>query len=216
MVFQIILEIIIVLTGACGLVMHSGLVSGNLRKDLFRYYTNLSNLLVVMFFLIRTVVRVTGNYSGFFGRIVFSELWFYSVTMTILLTFGIFHFLLMPSFRKAAPESNEFKMTHSFSNYCVHYVVPLLSLLNWLIFADKSQLQYKWALIWIVIPWIYVIYATIRGLHGDIIENTDSAYPYDFMDLGKHGWAVFLRNVLVVTVVFAAIGFLLLFIRKSI
>lgn len=216
MAFQIILEVLIVLIGCCGLIMHSGWLTGQPRKDFFRYYTNLSNLLVVMFFLIRTVVRITGNYDGFFGKIVFSEIWFYSVTMTIFLTFGIFHFVLMPSIKNAPSDSPEFKLTHSFSNYCVHYVVPLLSLLDWLIFADKEALQYKWALIWIVIPWIYVIYATIRGLHGDIIERTDSAYPYDFMDLGKHGWVKFIRNCLLVTIVFVAVGLLFIFIRKLI
>ena len=216
MVFQIILEVLIVLIGCCGLVLHSGLVSGNLRKDFFRYYTNLSNLLVVMFFLIRTVVRITGNYDGFFGKIVFSELWFYSVTMSIFLTFGIFHFVLMPALRKAPSDSAEFRLTHSFSNYCVHYIVPLLSLLDWLIFADKAQLRYAWALIWTVIPWIYVVYAEIRGAKGDIIERTDSAYPYDFMDVGKHGWGIVIRNCLLVTVVFVLSGLFFIFIRKLI
>ena len=101
MVIQIILEIIIVLFGTCGLLIHSGWLSGNPRKNFFRYYTNLSNLLVVMFYLIRTVVRITRNYEGFFGRIVFSELWFFSVTMSIVLTFGIYHFLLMPNLSEA-------------------------------------------------------------------------------------------------------------------
>ena len=216
MAVQIIIEILIVLVGCCGLVMHSGLLSGNLRKDFFRYYTNLSNLFVVMFYLIRMVVRITGNYDGFFGKIVFSELWFFSVTMSIFLTFGIFHYVLDTAMKKAPSDSAEFKMLHAFSNYCVHYIVPLLSLLNWLIFAVKAQLDYRWALIWTVIPWIYVIYAEIRGLRGDIIENTDSAYPYDFMDIGKHGWPAVIRNCILVAVVFVLAGLLLLFLKKLI
>lgn len=216
MAIQIILEILIVLIGSCGLVAHSGLVSGNLRRDFFRYYTNLSNLLVVMYYLIRTVVRITGNYDGFFGRIVFSELWFYAVTMCIFLTFGIFHFVLLPALKKASSESDEFKFLYAFSNYIVHYIVPLLTLLNWLIFADKSKFSYSWALIWTVIPWIYVLYAEIRGARGDIIERTDSAYPYDFMDAGKHGWGAVIRNCLIVVVVFVAAGLAFLFLRKLI
>ena len=216
MAVQIIIEVLVVLIGCCGLVMHSGWLSGKPRKDFFRYYTNLSNLLVVMFYLARIVVRISGNYDGFFGKIVFSELWFYSVTMSIFLTFGIYHFLLMPSFRNAPPDSPEFKFSHSLSNYLVHYVVPLLSMLNWLIFANKAALEYKWALIWIVIPLIYVIYSTIRGLHGDIFENTNSAYPYDFMDIGKYGWAKFIRNCLVITVIFIIVGLFFIFIRKTI
>lgn len=214
MAFQIIIEVLTVLIGCCGMVLHSGWLTGKPRKDFFRYYTNLSNLLVVMFYLIRTVVRITGKYDGFFGKIVFSQIWFYSVTMSIFLTFGIYNFVLMPSFKKAPPDSLEFKFAHSLSNYLVHYVVPLLCLLNWLIFADKEALQYKWALIWTIIPWIYVIYSTIRGLRGDRFESTNSAYPYDFMDIGKYGWAKFIRNCLLVTVVFVAAGLFFIFIRK--
>ena len=94
MAVQILLELLIIFIGACGMVFHSGLVSGEVRRDFFRYYPNLSNLLVVMFYLIRMVVRIRGSYAGFFGKIVFSELWFFSVTMSIFLTFGIFHFVL--------------------------------------------------------------------------------------------------------------------------
>ena len=214
MVFQIILEVLIVLVGVCGMVMHSGFVQGKVRRDFFRYYTNLSNLLVVMFYLIRTVVRIRRSYDGFFGKIVFSELWFYSVTMSIFLTFGIFHFVLVPQFKKAPSDSPEFRMLRSFSNYCVHYVVPLLSLLNWLIFAKKEELSYSWALIWIVIPWIYVIYSMIMGAKGKNFENTTSAYPYDFMDVSRHGALAVARNCVIVTIVFVLSGLLLIFIRK--
>ena len=48
MVLQILLEILIVLIAAYGMVMHSGWVQGEVRHDFFRYYTNLSNLLVAM------------------------------------------------------------------------------------------------------------------------------------------------------------------------
>ncbi len=216
MVIQILLEILIVLVGACGMILHSGLVTGEVRHDFFRYYTNLSNLLVVMFYLSRIVVRIIGTYDGFLGRIVFSELLFFSVTMVIFLTFGIFHFVLVPGFKKAPPDSAEFKLLHSFSNYCVHYIVPLLSLLNWLIFSKKEEMSYVWALIWTVIPWIYVAYALIMGARGKIIENTDSAYPYDFMDVGRHGRKIVARNCAMVMAAFVVSGLALIFIRKLI
>ena len=216
MVMQILLEILIVLIGVSGMLMHSGWLKGEIRHDFFRYYTNLSNLLVVMFYLIRLVVRVLGTYNGFFGSIVFSELWFFTVTMSIFLTFGIYHFVLTPHLRKAPSGSPEFKLFHSFSNYCVHYIVPLLSLLNWLIFADKGQLRYSWSLIWTIIPWLYVFFALIMGARGKIIEYTDSAYPYDFMDVAKHGKWVVARNCLLVGVVFSFIGLVFVFLRRLI
>ena len=216
MVIQILLEILIVLVGTCGMILHSGLVTGEVRHDFFRYYTNLSNLLVVMFYLSRIVVRILGTYDGFLGRIVFSELWFFSVTMVIFLTFGIFHFVLVPGFKKAPPDSAEFKLLRSFSNYCVHYIVPLLSLFNWLVFSEKAEMSYAWALIWTVIPWIYVAYALIMGARGKIIENTDSAYPYDFMDVGRHGGKIVARNCALVMAAFVLSGLVLIFIRKLI
>ncbi len=216
MAIQIILEIIIVLIAACGMIIHSGWVRGEVRHNFFRYYTNLSNLLTAMFYLFRLVIRIRGSYDGFFGKILFSELWFYSVTMSIFLTFGIFHFVLYPAMKKSPSESDEFRFLHSFSNYCVHYIVPLLSLLNWLIFAKKAELSYAWALIWIVIPWIYVVYAMIMGARGKIIEGTDSAYPYDFLDVSRHGWKTVVRNCVLVMVVFVLSGLLLIFLKKLI
>ena len=118
--------------------------------------------------------------------------------------------------RKAENAGEEFRWLHAFPNYCVHYMVPLLSLLNWLLFAVKSELNYAWAVIWTVIPWIYVVYAMIMGHSGKIIENTDSAYPYDFMDVGRHGWKIVARNCALVVVVFVAAGLLLIFLGKLI
>lgn len=216
MALQIILEIIIMLLAVSGLVMHSGLLQGTPRKDFFRYYTNLSNLLTAMFYLIRLVVRILGTYNGFFGRIVFSELWFFSITMTIFLTFGIFHFVLVPGIKKMSKVGDEFKWLHDFSNYCVHYIVPLLSLINWLIFADRTQLRYVWALVWTVIPWSYVVFALVKGADGKPIENTDSAYPYDFMDVSRHGWKRVILNCIAVAVVFVLTGFIFLLIKSLI
>ena len=214
MAIQIVLEVLIILVGACGMIMHSGWIQGEVRHDFFRYYTNLSNLLVVMFYLSRMVVRITGRYDGYLGRIVFSELWFYSVTMCIFLTFGIFHFVLVPQLKKFPSNSAEFRLLYSFSNYCVHYIVPLLSLVNWLIFSKKSELNYAWAVIWIIIPWIYVIYALIMGAKGKIIENTDSAYPYDFMDVSRHGGLIVARNCVMIMIMFVLLGLLFIFIGK--
>ena len=53
MAVQVILEAVIVLVGACGMIWHSGWIRGEVRRDFFRYYTNLSNLLVVMFYIFR-------------------------------------------------------------------------------------------------------------------------------------------------------------------
>ncbi len=216
MAIQVILEILIILTGMCGMVLHSGLVSGEVRHNFFRYYTNLSNLLVVMFYLSRIIVRILDTYDGFLGRIVFSELWFFSITMVIFLTFGIYHFVLVPGFKEVPPDSNEFKMMHSFSNYCVHYIVPLMCLLNWLVFSQKEDLSYSWALIWTVIPWIYVFWTLIMGALGKVIDQTDSAYPYDFMDVSRHGGKIVARNCVLVAFVFVISGLVLIFIRKLI
>lgn len=214
MAVQIILETVIMLLAVCGMVIHSGWTKGETRRDFFRYYTNLSNLLVAMFFLIRLVVRITGNYDGFFGRIVFKELWFFSVTMAIFLTFGIFHFVLVPALKKEQEAGSEFAWLNSFPNYCVHYIVPLLSLLDWFLFAERAQLSYSWALIWTVIPLAYVAFAFIRASDGVPIENTTSAYPYDFMDPSHHGWKRVIINCVLVFLVFCSAGFVLLFINK--
>ena len=212
----VVLEVLIVLAVTCGLVLHSRITTGEPRKDMFRYYTNLSNLLLGVYYLARLVVRIRGSYEGPIGKFVFSECTFYCATMMIYLTHAIFAFVLTPYFRKHPENAEGQALIHSFSSILVHYVSPLLALLTWFIFSDKTQHLYIWAFTWTIIPLVYVAYSLIRGADGKNLYKTDSPYPYNFMDPKALGWKRVILNIVVIYVIFVLVGAVMIFIRRHI
>lgn len=214
--FLIVMEVLIVLAVSCGLVLHSKITKSEPRKDLFRYYTNLSNLILGLYYLMRVVIRIRGSYNDPIGKFIFSECAFYCVTMMIYLTHAIFAFVLTPYFKKH-PENNEGQeLLHSFSSILVHYVSPLLALLTWFLFADKAMLRYAWAFTWTIIPLLYLAYSFIRGADGKNLYKTDSPYPYTFMDPKALGWKRVFLNIVVIYIIFVIVGVLMVFVRRLI
>jgi hypothetical protein len=77
----------------------------------------------------------------------------------------------------------------------LHSFNPVLFVLFWFLFIDKSELQWKEVIRWLLYPLIYVIYVFIRGaLSGN--------YPYPFLDVTELGYTTSIINAFFVTLVF--------------
>jgi hypothetical protein len=63
----------------------------------------------------------------------------------------------------------------------LHVVVPALYFLYWILFASKTSLQWKHALLWLAGSAIYFIYILIRGA-------IDGFYPYPFVNVNELGY----------------------------
>ena len=66
-------------------------------------------------------------------------------------------------------------------NVVLHYIMPIVVVLDWLVDIPKVRIAFKRALIWVVFPIVYVIYSLIRGY---IV----GWYPYPFLNPGSHGY----------------------------
>lgn len=186
-------RILYILVGVTGLILHSGLLSGNLRTNMFIYYTNLSNLLCILFFTVLTMCTATGR-SGKKLQSLKGM-----CTIAILITFLVYHFALRPlilrhpdSFSGAAAELGN---VWAPSNILVHYLLPLATLLDWLLFDDKGVYRWRDLLHWSAAPMAYCIFALVRAPLGGIIAGTQSRYPYPFLDVDVLGWPVVLSNI---------------------
>lgn len=206
--YEVWFEGFIVFTAIIGLITHSGILKKKFRVNLFLYYTNLSNLLVLLFFSCRVVVTFLGIQSGSLYQVVYSDFWHFSITASILITFLIYHFLLAPLVKKGDIGSAEFKH-HSFDNIAVHYLVPILTLLDWLFIASKSNLNWISGVYWIVIPLAYTLFALLRGLLGGNIKYTTSPYPYPFMDPAENGWKKVMLNLFYMSIGFVVLGMMM-------
>jgi hypothetical protein len=90
----------------------------------------------------------------------------------------------------------------------LHYVVPALYILAWLVTCPHRRLVWSDALRWLVFPLIYVIWTLARGA-------TVHEYPYPFMDVDALGAARVAINSVLVAGLFAVLGLVLVAIDRT-
>ena len=174
---------------------------GGLRMLL--YYTVLSNLLVVIFtgYLLLKMRREGDHWqSSSLLRLKGG------VTMSIMITCVIYHFML-------APLTTDF---YRLENFLCHYIVPLWFLVDTIIF-DKSR-QYKWfdPIVWTVLPLLYMGFAILNGfvLKMDVPNAKDSPFPYFFLNANKYGWGFVFRCAAIIFVAYMVSGYLFYLVKS--
>jgi hypothetical protein len=94
-----------------------------------------------------------------------------------------------------------------YANVVMHYAVPLLGPLFWLICAPKGALRARDPLVWAIYPLAYLAYALIRGGYGGF-------YPYYFLNPGKIGWTAVVGYVAVIAAGFLIAGYLIVWLDR--
>ena len=167
------------------------------------YYTVLSNLLVMIFtgYLLWKMRREGDHWqSSSLLRLKGG------ITMSIMITCFIYHFML-------APLTKDF---YRLENFLCHYIVPLWFLADTIIF-DKSR-QYKWfdPIVWTVLPLLYMGFATLNGfvLKMDVPNAKDSPFPYFFLNANKYGWGFVFRWAAIIFVAYMVSGYLFYLVKN--
>ncbi|MCD8178044.1 MAG: Pr6Pr family membrane protein [Tannerellaceae bacterium] len=186
-----------------GLYLNSGLPEGKLNWGILTYYTIQSNILCLFYFIcsfcwnlgtLRTENKIETFAPRFKGAVMFA------ITVTGL----IFHFVLRPHlFTMGNAE-----YANSMANTLVHYVVPLMTVADWLLFDPKGRFKKFDPFLWLLIPYAYFLFAIIRAHIGGEILSTGSRYPYAFINIDQLGLQQVLLNVAGLTLVFLIIGYI--------
>jgi len=163
------------------------------------YYTTQSNvlcLIVMIMILIWTVVGKGRNPRIF--RVLKSL-----ATVSILVTFLIFHFLLRPNM---TPDMDN--VAQGLGNIMVHYVTPIWFFADYLLFDMKGACRVTDPLLYALFPLYYFVFANFRAVGGELYRygTTVSQFPYPFLDydvLGIYGVSV---AVLVITAAVLVLG----------
>ncbi len=162
----------------------------------FSYFTILTNILVALCFTI-ILLRPKSRPGEFFSQPRVLS----AVTAYITFVWIAYNILLRHLWNPTGLQLivDEF----------LHYFIPFLTILYWLIFVPKSELQWKSILPWMIYPLIYLLYVLIRG-------TLSGFYPYPFIDVNELGYSkVFLNDAglifafLLLSFLFVAIGKLL-------
>ncbi len=156
--------------------------------DLTSYFTEWSNVLVAVMFLL-LAIRTTGR-----GRL-FRVLLFDSLLM-ITVTGLVYNIVLAPAM---APRHGIDLLTTTIE----HTVTPLLAVVGWAIVGPRGWLHRRLILPALVLPIIWVIFTLIRGAVID-------AYPYGFINVIDLGYPLALLNVFVILLIGIGICFALI------
>jgi len=207
-----VLSALIVVFCVVGLTMHKDFYDGRKRKGFFCFYTNLSNLLAGVYFaLIAPRLYANGALRPLIPHAEFS------LMLSIMLTFSVFHLLLFPAIRatvKKAEHTREFLIV-CIDNFIIHYLVPWLVFVYWLLCSPgKANLGFGDAFVWTLFPLVYLSVIFFRAARGSIIEETGSPYPYPFLDTAALGKKTVLRTCAALYSVCAAVGLVIVLIIR--
>lgn len=161
----------------------------------FRAFTMQTNLIVTIWFTLaiiwhnkpESLDKIMGPLKGAF-------------TMYITITFVVFAILLSSSYQPSG--------FAAFSNLVLHYITPIVFILDWVLTEIKVQYKWNYLLYWIIYPLCYIIFAVI---HGAFTGN----YLYYFLDINALGILGFVMFVSILIAFGLALACLYILINRK-
>lgn len=166
------------------------------------YYTTLSNLLVSLFtlYMLMDMLKNIDLQSRNFLRIKAA------VTMSIMITFVIYHFML-------APLATHFWRVE---NILCHYITPLYFFFDTLIVDRRRQYHFLDPVRWTALPLLYMVFALFNGLvlKWPIPDAKDSPFAYYFLNVYKYGWSYVATHAVLIFLVYILAGYILYLLKS--
>jgi len=159
------------------------------------YFTNISNLCCLIYFFILIIMTL-------FNKVKKGEMYYIikgMVTMAITITMFMYNLVL------SANDGMGAFTGHQLECNLVHLVVPLMVILDYIIFGEKGNLKKEYPIIWSSILIGYQFFLLFYILLGGNFINGDS-YPYEYMDVSKYGTMGVMRNLLLIYIFFIGYG----------
>ena len=179
-----------------GVLVQCGVLTGKPDFSVINYYTLLTNVMCAVYFFFAGIHVIRGGDT-------LSPKLKGAVCMGITVTGLVYHFLLAGTFTMHG--------TLAVSNVILHYIVPAMSVLDWLLFDKKGNYTATSPLIWLFLPDLYFVQVVVRVLLGFNAGGSGIRYPYPFIDAGVLGWGQVMLNVVVLNLLFTALGYIYYF-----
>lgn len=162
------------------------------------YYTNISNLLILLFFsylLFLSIRKVKLSPNIYRLKACF--------TICITLTFLVYHFLLA---KDSTPE--EF---YSIKNITLHYIAPILVIIDFLFFDKRRMYTVLDPVYWSFIPLLYLFFSLVKGIvfQVPIPDEEHSPFPYFFLNLDKYGIKTVAMYCIVILLFYLLVGYIM-------
>lgn len=154
--------------------------------NFFSYFTVESNVMAVVSLVVGSIAAATGFTSR---RLDVAR-----GAVALYMTTVVLVFVVLLSNRPA----DELTAV-PWDNTVLHYIMPVVVLLDWLLSGRAAAVGYRLALLWLAVPLVYAVYTLVRG-------PLSGFYPYPFMDPALHGYSGVLLTCLVLGVVLAVLA----------
>lgn len=200
---SVVWKFVLLAVATYGLLDGAGILAGTYHTGFPHMFTNVSNIFAWGYFLV-AAIRLATDKSG--ETKVFAPQAKYTATISLLITALIAHFMLFDAMFKDGQ-----LVWHLVA---LHYVVPGMALLDWLLFDKKGQMVVWGPFAWLSLAAAYLVVVMIGAgpLGLDLGGGTTAGitrYPYTFLDpaiSGVGGVALFIVAMLVA---FIALGYLI-------
>jgi hypothetical protein len=114
-----------------------------------------------------------------------------ALTLYVTITGLVYHLVLTNPASGFAVGDVQRSVPEAIGNQLLHTVVPLLAVLDFLLFDERRRYRWRYAAYWLVFPLGYQVFVVLRGL-------VVGRYPYPFNDVAAIGY----DGLAVATVVF--------------
>jgi len=152
----------------------------------FGFFTILTNILVALAFSV-PFFKTEGKIAGFFSRqSVRAALALY------ILVVGMVYYALL------AKDHNPEGLS-ALLNIFLHFLIPVLYILDWIVFAKKDAMSFKHLPWWTAYPVLYGVFNIIRGAWTGF-------YPYPFLNISELGMGPVTINMLGFTLLYLVGG----------
>lgn len=198
---QVVFQTIYCVLAVLGLLSSLGYFAADFNEDFYVYYTNLSNYICmgVMFIsLFKTIKKANKKEDGYCDT---APTFNFMCVILILVTFLVYNILL-------ADENTVVQYFTSMSNMIMHVILPIMFILNWVLFYKHGTMKWYQPLLCLIMPLVYVGFIVIRASLLEGATNT-VLYPYFFLNVSQLGWGGFFTWVSVLLAAFIVIGYLL-------
>ena len=200
-----IFKLCIAVIGTFVLCDSAGVFRMNFRVSFLYYFTNISNLLLVAYFW-------GALFQAYKHPETAQKPWMPTVKHTLMLGItvtGLVAYFLLDHGEVFV--NGVFK----FNNFILHDVTPICAVLDWLLFDEKPTMSFKEPLIWPLYPLTYFAYIIVLVLGFGVQIKEKSRWPYGFMDFDKLGVPTVALTIVILIVVFVALGYLYVVIDKK-
>jgi hypothetical protein len=157
--------------------------------NFFSYFTILTNILAALAFTLPWLAPQSAPGEFFSRPNVRTAIAAYIIIVMTIVYFVLRHLTDLQDWDFAA-------------DLLLHYVMPVLFVIDWLFLVPKQTLKLKGTLGWLAFPVIYLAWTFIHGVYSGF-------YPYPFLNGAELGNTRVLLNEAGLLVIFLVLGFIL-------